>query len=74
MSLQRQSSFGRVGSGFSVENAPLPRLAPHRRCTCNACRECRDNARWDRIFAKFEVKSEDNWDTKGIFQSTLRGW
>jgi len=36
--------------------AALPRLAPYKRCTCGSCRECRDNAKWDRIFAKFEVK------------------
>ena len=55
-------------------NAPLPPLTPYERCTCNACRECRDNEKWDRIFTKFEVRSEDQWDTKGMFQSTLRGW
>ena len=36
--------------------ATLPRLAPYQRCACGSCRECRDNAKWDRIFAKFEVK------------------
>ena len=55
-------------------NAPLPPLERYQRCRCNACRECRDNAKWDRIFAKFELKTDDKWDTKGLFQSTLRGW
>ena len=53
--------------------APLPPLAPYQRCKCGSCRECRDNQKWDRVFAKFEV-TEDNWKTKGFFQSTLRGW
>jgi len=52
---------------------PLPPLAPYQRCACGSCRECQDNQKWDRAFAKFEVK-EDNWKTKGFFQSTLRGW
>ena len=45
-------------------------LAPYQRCQCGMCRECLDNARWDRVFARFEVKVY--WDEKGIFQSTLR--
>jgi hypothetical protein len=53
--------------------APLPPLAPFQRCSCGSCHECRDNQKWDRVFAKFEV-TEDNWETKGFFQSTLRGW
>lgn len=52
---------------------PLPPLQPYQRCTCGKCRECRENEKWDRIFAKFE-KREDYWQTKGLFQSTLRGW
>ena len=35
------------------------------------CRECNDNAKWDRIFAKFEVNTY--WDERGVFQSTLGG-
>jgi len=53
--------------------APLPPLAPYKRCKCGSCRECQDNQKWDRVFAKFEVK-EDTWKGKGFFQSTLRGW
>ena len=41
------------------ELAAAPPLAPYQRCTCGSCRECRDNARWDRIFAKFEVKETE---------------
>jgi energy-converting hydrogenase Eha subunit F len=52
--------------------APLPPLAPYQRCACGSCRECQDNQKWDRVFAKFEI-TEDNWKTKGFFQSTLRG-
>ena len=49
----------------------FPRLEPYRRCTCGRCRECEDNERWDRIFARFEVKKY--WEERGMFQSTLRG-
>jgi hypothetical protein len=59
--------------GDSQILVPLPPLAPYQRCRCGSCRECRDNQKWDRAFAKFEV-IEDNWKTKGFFQSTLRGW
>ena len=54
-------------------DAPLPPLTPYRRCACGKCKECEGNAKWDRIFAKFEAK-EDEWPTRGMFQSTLRGW
>jgi hypothetical protein len=54
-------------------HAPLPPLPPYQRCRCGQCRECRENQKWDRIFAKFETR-EDQWETKGMFQSTLRGW
>jgi hypothetical protein len=50
-----------------ADPAPVPatlraavlRLAPYQRCTCGSCRACRDNAKWDRIFAKFEVKEHE---------------
>jgi hypothetical protein len=48
---------------------PLPRLQPYVRCPCGTCRECRDNAKWDRVFAKFEVK--DHGDERGMFRSPL---
>jgi hypothetical protein len=54
-------------------NAPLPALAPYERCRCGKCRECHDNRKWDEIFAKFAT-DDDRWDTRGMFQSTLRGW
>jgi len=49
----------------------FPKLEPYRRCRCGQCRECLDNERWDRIFARFHV--EHYGDEKGLFQSTLRG-
>jgi hypothetical protein len=58
----------------SVINGPLPALAPYQRCKCGNCRDCKVNAKWDAVFAKFETKEEDRWPTKGLFQSTLRGW
>jgi hypothetical protein len=42
-----------------LSTAPLPPLAPYPRCTCGSCCECRENARWDRIFAKFETKAQE---------------
>src|ERR1019366_3382855 len=38
-------------------------------CPCGFCPECRSNAKWDRIFAKFEVK--DYGDVRGISRSPL---
>ena len=38
-----------------LRDAPLPPLQPYVRCRCGACRECKDNAKWDRVFAKFAV-------------------
>jgi hypothetical protein len=55
-------------------DVPLPPLMPYQRCACGTCQECRTNAKWDQAFAKIEIKEEDNWATKGFFQSTLRGW
>ena len=48
------------------DTAPLPaplRAAvrhppPYQPCACGSCPQCRDNAKWDRIFAKFEVGNE----------------
>ena len=57
-----------------VVDAPLPPLMPYQRCQCGKCTECRTNAKWDRIFAKFEARQEDDWPTKGMFRSTLGGW
>lgn len=61
---------------FYFETAPeprrrerFPRLEPYRRCTCGECRECHENERWDRIFARFEVKKY--WEDRGMFQSPL---
>lgn len=56
-----------------VAEGPLPKLAPYKRCKCGRCPECESNAKWDAVFAKFEVQ-EDRWPSKGMFRSTLRGW
>jgi hypothetical protein len=56
------------GSLPAATYGPFPRLAPYQRCTCGACEECRDNAKWDRIFAKFEVKERE---VHGMFQCAL---
>ena len=51
--------------------ARYPRLEPFPRCRCGHCRECLENDRWDRIFARFQV--EKYWEDRGLLQSTLRG-
>ena len=51
----------------AVELATLP-LVPYQRCTCGSCRECHDNAKWDRIFAKFEV---NDTEVRGLYGCAL---
>jgi hypothetical protein len=50
------------------ELAALPPLEPPKRCTCGSCRACLENARWDRIFAKFEVKETE---VRGLYACPL---
>lgn len=47
----------------------LPRLQPYTRCICGTCRECKSNAHWDKVFAKFEVKNKE--DLRGLSRSPL---
>ena len=47
---------------------PLAPLVPYQRCTCGSCRQCRDNAKWDRIFAKFELKERE---ARSLFRCAL---
>lgn len=60
-----------AASGSVTQRKRSSRLDPYPRCRCGQCRECEDNARWDRIFSRFEVKQY--WETRGLLQSTLRG-
>jgi len=60
----------RKGIGRPRKTAPRNPLAPYRRCRCGVCAMCKDNAKWDRIFAKFEVSQYT--DIKGVFQSPLK--
>jgi hypothetical protein len=50
------------------EIAALPALAPYERCKCGKCRECHDNEKWDRVFAKFEVKETE---MRGLYGCAL---
>jgi hypothetical protein len=59
----------KMGRDTGRINIPLPQLQPYRRCPCGSCAECRSNAKWDRIFAKFEVK--EYGDRRGVFGSAL---
>ncbi len=45
-------------------------LAPYPRCRCGVCARCIDDAKWDRIFAKFSVP--EYGEVRGLFQSPLR--
>ncbi len=71
--MSRHAKYTMMRESKPLVNAPLPALTPYQRCKCGSCRECRDNEKWDRVWAKFQT-SEDQWETKGYFQSTLRGW
>ena len=51
-----------------AQSGPLPKLAPYQRCACGVCATCKDDAKWDRIFAKFESREREE---RGIFQSTI---
>ena len=64
-----QMQTNRPGHNF-VSNAALPPMQPYTRCPCGTCSECRSNARWDRIFAKFEAKNYG--EERGMFGSTLQ--
>jgi hypothetical protein len=70
-------SFNGVKMPVTSKSAPAPpvrykrnELAPYKRCRCGLCRQCIDNEKWDRRFAKFEVNVY--WDERGVFGSTLR--
>jgi len=52
-----------------VENTPLPPLQPYVRCRCGRCHECKDNEKWDRVFAKFA--SKEPTEERGFFRSPL---
>ena len=58
-----------TGVSGPLLDAPLPPLEPFARCKCGGCPMCLDNQKWDRVFAKFEVKQ--HWDNTGIFRSAL---
>ena len=52
-----------------IANLPLPPLQPYVRCTCGACRDCKDNEKWDRVFAKFAVANYG--EERSMFRSPL---
>lgn len=66
--MQRTFQANRTFS-YSQAICPLPPLVPYARCKCGRCRTCKENERWDRVFAKFELKKPDE---RGMFQSALR--
>ena len=68
VNMQRSNVTGCRAFRELADPAPLPQLAPYRRCTCGLCRECHENARWDKIFAKFEVKEQE---VRGLHRCAL---
>jgi hypothetical protein len=58
------------GIGRPKKMAHRHPLAPYPRCRCGACAMCQDNAKWDRIFAKFVIT--EFRDVRGMFQSPLK--
>ena len=65
----RKKTQPHLGQPHSPEtNVPTVPLLPHHRCVCGQCRECRENAKWDRIFKKFESTVREE---RGMFQCSL---
>jgi hypothetical protein len=60
-----------IVTSASLRSDLFPPLQPLPRCRCGECRECLENERWDRIFARLEKKQY--WEERGLFQSTLGG-
>ncbi len=54
-----------------AENTPLPPLQPYVRCSCGSCRACRENEKWDRVFAKFEDKDYYRHERESWWSSPL---
>jgi hypothetical protein len=52
----------------STRISPLRPLKPYTRCACGICPECKSNAHWDRVFAKFEVNEQGS---RGVSRSPL---
>ncbi len=67
--IRRRRSAALMLRNAVIASAPLLALTPYRRCTCGLCRECEDNAKWDRVFAKFEVR--DYAEEPRLFRSPL---
>jgi len=45
------------------------RIVARKQCSCGRCRECVDNARWERIFLeKFALKEPD---VRGMYRSPI---
>ena len=64
------ANLPKKGIGRPRKSAQRNPLAPYPRCRCGVCAMCKDNAKWDRIFAKFVVPEPR--DVRGVFQSPLK--
>ena len=67
--MRRKTLNVRMFREAEMLQAPLPPLQPYIRCTCGTCRECKDNAKWDRVFEKFAVTQYG--EERGLFRSPL---
>jgi len=65
------ANLPKKGIGRPKKMAHRDPLAPYPRCRCGACAMCKDNEKWDRIYAKFVVP--EYTDVRGMFQSPLKG-
>ena len=65
------ANLAKKGIGRPKKMAHRDPLAPYPRCRCGACAMCKDNEKWDRIYAKFVVP--EYTDVRGMFQSPLKG-
>ena len=67
--MRRKTVNVRMFRDAALRDAPLPPLQPYMRCRCGGCRECKDNAKWDRVFAKFAVA--EYGEERSLFRSPL---
>ena len=65
------ANLPKKGIGRPKKMAHRDPLAPYPRCRCGACAMCKDNEKWDRIYAKFVAP--EYTDVRGMLQSPLKG-
>jgi hypothetical protein len=62
------NSVDRIPHRDNISTSPRPaRVGRRQRCRCGQCRECVDNARWERIFA--EKFADPNYYTRSVVRA-----